>query len=324
LLRAASTGVSVLLKPGDALLNGALSSLGAVSGNRAGDLAFTAQHGPKMALYTYRGGQYQMIADSDDLLGAGKAQIWGFPSQDSQIAMNNAGHVAAVTYNAGGNGLFLYSAANSPESAKTIVRNGNIAPGTSTTFNGAGLVAIDDSDRVAFVSSTSDGKAGLYVWDQGTIRKIIQTGDPAPDGRSVVWFLSLQAAGNRFYLRIGANGSNEYIVVDGTTVKALVPDGSATTFGTPVSYGFGPELAANSRGDVVMPVVTPSGPMLFVRRADGSDAAVAAASLRGPDGEWFLNLYGAGIGEQGEIVFSAQSWVGGHLRLGIYQASVNQ
>jgi len=113
-------------------------------------------------------------------------------------------------------------------------------------------------------------------------------------------------------------------MVDGGTVKVLAPDGYATTFGTIASNGFGSEIAANSRGDVVMPVLTPSGPMLFVRRADGTDAQVAAAAIRGPDGEWFLNLFGAGIGEQGDIVFSAQSWVGGHVRLGLYQASVNQ
>ena len=61
-----------------------------------------------------------------------------------------------------------------------------------------------------------------------------------------------------------------------------------------------------------------------MKRADGSDAQVAYGSVRGPDGEWFLNLYGAGIGEQGEIVFSGLAWTGGHARLGLYQASENR
>lgn len=324
LLRTGTGGLSVILKPGDTLVNGALSILGAVAGNRLGEIAFTAQHGPKWGLYTYRGGQYQMIADTDDLLGTAKVPIYGFPTADNQIAMNNLGHVAAITYNGNGNGLFLYTGAKSSESAKTIVRNGNIVPGTSTTFNGPGNVAIDESDRVAFVSGTSGGKTGLYVWDQGTIRKIIETGEQDPNGRTVNSFYSVQAAGNRFYLRIGVNGLNEYIVVDGGAVKVLASDGYTTTFGTVASNGFGSEIAANSRGDVVMPVITPSGPMLFVRRADGSDAQIAAATTRGPDGEWFLNLFGAGIGEQGDIVFSAKTWVNGQVRLALYQASASQ
>jgi hypothetical protein len=314
--------VSTILKPGDPLVSGWLSVLGGVAGNRAGDIAFSAQHGAKMGLYTYRGGQFQMIADTDDLLSTFKSPIWGFTTADNQIAMNNSGHVAAITYNGSGNGVFLYSGPSSAESSKVVVRNGNIVPGTSATFNGAGWVALDDSDRVAFISGTSNGKTGLYVWDQGTIRKIIETGEPDPNGRSLTSFLSLQAAGNRFYLRVGVGNMNEYIAVEGTAVKVLAPDGYVTTFGIPAN-GFGLELAANSRGDVVMPVITPTGPMLYVRRADGTDVQVAAASTRGPDGEWFLNLFGAGIGEQGELVFSAQAWVDGHVRIGLYQASVN-
>lgn len=74
------------------------------------------------------------------------------------------------------------------------------------------------------------------------------------------------------------------------------------------SIPFGEEVAPNSRGDVVFPALTPSGPVLIVKRADGSDTQVAFGSVHGPDGEWFLNLYGAKIGEQGEIVFSGLAW----------------
>lgn len=324
LLRASAAGVATILKPGDPLANGALSFLGGVAGNRQGDIAFSAQHGPKMGLYTYRGGQFQMIADTDDLLSTFQVPVYGFSTSDNQIAMNNQGHVAALTYNGSGNGLFVYTGANSAASAKTVVRNGNIVPGTATTFSGPNSVAIDESDRVAFTSGTSGGKTGLFLWDQGAIRKIIEIGDPDPNGRPYQSFYNLQAAGNRFYLRVDVNGLNEYIVVDGTSVKLLVYGGYSTSFGAVVSSAFGQEIAANSRGDVVVPVTTSSGGMLLVHRADGTDAQIAAASVRGPDDEWFLNLYGAGIGEQGDVVFCGQSWVNGHTRLALYQGSVNQ
>lgn len=320
LLRASAAGVSTLLKPGDPLPGGALASLGAIAGNRQGDIAFSAQHGSKMALYTYRGGQVQMVADTDDPLGGSGATVYGFPAADSQIAMNNSGHVAAVVYNSGGNGIFLLSGPASGASAKTVVRDGNIVPGTATTFNGVNQIAIDDNDRVAFIANTSGGKTGLFLWEGGSLREILETGQNDPNGRSYQGLYSVQAAGARFYLRVFVAGLNEVIVTDGATVKVLAYDGYITTFGTVMSSCFGSELAANSRGDVVLPALTPSGPMLLVRRADGLDVQVAAATTRGPDGEWFLNLYGAGIGEQGELIFGAQSWVDGRIRVALYQA----
>lgn len=135
---------------------------------------------------------------------------------------------------------------------------------------------------------------------------------------------NLQAAGTRFYLRVSVAGSNDLVVTDGATVKVPAYDGYTTSFGTVMTGFFGPEVTANSRGDVVFPALTPSGPVLIVKRADGSDAQVAFAGVRGPDGEWFLSLYGAGIGEQGEIVFSGLAWAGGYIRLGLYQALENR
>jgi hypothetical protein len=78
-----------------------------------------------------------------------------------------------------------------------------------------------------------------------------------------------------------------------------------TSSGIAVTGLVGSDLAASTRGDVVFPVRTPSGEALLVRRADGSDSVVATASGRGPEGEWFLSLNSAGIGEQGDVVYSA-------------------
>jgi hypothetical protein len=61
----------------------------------------------------------------------------------------------------------------------------------------------------------------------------------------------------------------------------------------------------------------------MVRGADGKDRLVAISSVKGPDGEWFLSIFGAGIGEQGDIVFSALGWLNGAPRLALYQATPN-
>ena len=169
LLRATPGGVTAILKPGDQLPSGNLSSLGGVAGNRQGDVAFTAWHGSKIALYAYRGGQIQMIADSDDALVG--ATVYGFSSSDTQLAVDNAGHVAAITYNSGTTGIFLYTGgASSAASAKVVARIGNLAPGTDATFTNFGQLAIDDTDRVAFIANTSAGCTGLFLWDQGKVR----------------------------------------------------------------------------------------------------------------------------------------------------------
>ncbi len=324
LLRVGASGTSVFLKAGDSLPGGgALGQLGGVSANRLGDLAFTAAHGNSWAVYSLRAGQLQRIADSDDRLGRSSAIIWGFGNQDSQVAMNNAGRVAAMTYNNLSNGIFLYSGASSASAAQPVVLQGDAIPGVAGRLNGIGQIAIDDLDRVAFVGYTTTGKTALFVWDQGTIRQILEIGQPDPNGRAYNWINSLQGAGSRFYLRSGVAGLEEHLVVDGTAVRVLASGGYTTSFGVVASNLFGAELAANSRGDVVFPIVTASGPMLILKRADGTDVQVSAADARGPDGEWFLNLFGAGISDQGDLIFAADVWSAGQVKLAIYQATVN-
>jgi hypothetical protein len=173
---------------------------------------------------------------------------------------------------------------------------------------------------VAFLSNLSNGKTGLFLWDGGSLRELMETGQTDPKGRIYQGFQNVQAAGNRFYVR--ANSSvNEILMTDGNTVRVLAYDGYLTTFNMVMNNCFGPEVTANSAGDVAFPALTPSGAALLVKHADGTDSLVAAGSQRGPDGEWFLNIFGAGIGEQGDVVFSALSWAGGHLRFGVYHAT---
>ncbi len=179
---------------------------------------------------------------------------------------------------------------------------------------------MDDSDRVAFIANLSNGKSGVFLWENGNLRSLLETGQADPSGRNMQAFYSLQAAGNRFYLR-GYSGVHEYLVLDGTTVQMIASDGYVSSFGTIVSNCFGSDVAANSRGDVAFPVLTPAGPALFLKRADGSDRLVAISSRRGPDSEWFLGLFGSALSEQGDVVFSALGWMDGRVRLAIYQAS---
>lgn len=326
LLRVGSGGVSSILKPGDALPGGGgMSQLGGVAANRLGDLAFTAAHGGTWAVYSLRAGQLQRIADGDDRVGRTSAIVYGFTQGDyGQLAMNNSGHVAAFTNNSFSNGVFLFSGPNSASSAQPVALNNDPLPGAAGRIGGIGSIAIDDMDRVAFVGYTTTGKTALFVWDQGRITQILEVGQRDPvSGRAYTVINSLQAAGSRFYVRVSLAGMNQQLVVEGTATRVLAYDGATTSFGSVVSWLFGGDVAANSRGDAVFPVVTPAGPMLLVKRADGTDLQVAAADTRGPDGEWFLNLYGAGIGEQGDVIFAADVWAGGQVKLALYLATVN-
>ncbi|HTK74186.1 MAG TPA: Ig-like domain-containing protein [Gemmataceae bacterium] len=324
LLRVTPSGASVFLKPGDALPKGALGQLGAVSANRLGDLVFTATRGSIWALYSLRAGQLQSIADSEnDRLGQSSAILYGFTGSDNQVAMNNAGRIVALTWNNLANGLFLYSGPNSASAARVVALQNDAIPGVPGRISGFNSVAIDEQDRVAFVANMTTGKTALFIWDQGRIQQVLEIGQKDPNGRAYQWVQNLQAAGSRFYLRAAVDGRNEHLAVEGTAVRILAIDNSATTFGAVISNLFGAELTANSRGDIVFPILTPSGPMLILRRADGTDVPIAASDTRGPDGEWFLNLYGAGIGEQGDVIFSTDVWSAGSVRLALYQATPN-
>ena len=321
LLQFSGGATKTLLKPGDALPSGKLSSLAAVAANRLGDLAFTAIHGAKMALYAYRNGQIQTIADADDLM-PGNSTIFGFENfPGGHIAMNNPGHVTAFTYSSSGYGLFLFT--NTAATAVNVMRlNGSAAGGA--TFLNVNLVALDDNDRVAFVADLSNGKRGLFLWEKGSLRELLETGQPDPLGRTISDFFNLQAAGTRLYVRtnISVCCGSDVLALDGVSVKTVGTESFTTSSGIAVIGTVGGDLAANTRGDVVFPVRTPSGEALLVRRADGSDAIVAAASVRGPDGEWFLSLNSAGIGEQGDVVYSGLvSPPGAVPRLEIYQAT---
>jgi Bacterial Ig-like domain (group 2) len=310
---------TTILKPTDPLPNGSLAWLGSVTANRLGDVAFTAQHGAKVALYAYRNGQIQLIADSDDTLSGG--QIWGFATwADNQLAINNVGHIAASVNTSAGNGIYLFTG-TSAASGRNVARIGGIAPGSTSSFTGIGPIAIDDNDRVIFQAGLSNGKNGAFIWDKGTLKEIVESGQQDAAGKTYNYINNVQAAGTKFYLRVGYSNSNGQLVSDGSATTVLAADGSATTFGTVMSGLFGAEITANSRGDAVFPVVTPSGTALVMRGSDGKDHLVAISSVKGPDGEWFLSIFGAGVSEQGDVIFSALGWLNGAPRLAIYQAT---
>jgi hypothetical protein len=320
LIRVTASGYTPLLRPGDPLPVGNLSNIGAVAGNRLGDVAIIAQHGPKFGLFVYRNGKFQILADTDDSIPGG-ATVGGFPNySNSQIAMNNLGHVAALTYSSAGNTIFLYS--TNAATAKTVMRVSGLTPSGTATYTGINGVAIDDTDRVAFLANLSNGKTGLFLWNQGSVTELAETGQKDPAGRTYQGLYNVQAGGTSFVMRAYST-LNEVLITDGSTMKVLAYDGYTSTFGTTLNYFIGPEVTVNSRGDVAFPVSTPSGAALFVKHADGTDSLVAIGGQRGPDNDWLLDIYGSGIGEQGDIIFSALSWVNGHQRIALYQATPN-
>ena len=316
LIRATPAGTTFLLRPGDHLPVGNLASIGAFATNRLGDAVMVAQHGNKTGLFTYRNGQFQLTADTDDPI-LGSSTIGGFAPSDTLVAMNNLGHTVAWVYSSV-QALFMFT--SNTASAKNILR----IPGTLTpsgvAFTGVNHVAIDENDRVAFIASLSNGRSGLFLWSQGTITELAEIGQKDPAGRVLQGIYNVQAGGTKFVVRAYST-VNEVLVTDGTSLNVLATDNYITTFGTLMNYFIGPEVTMNSRGDVAFPGYTPSGAALIVKHADGTDSAVAIGAQQGPDNDWFLDLYGSGIGEQGDVIFSGLSWASGHPRIALYQAS---
>jgi hypothetical protein len=318
LIRVTASGSTPVLRPGDPLPVGNLSNIGAMAGNRLGDIAMFAQHGPKYGLFVYRNGKFQILADTDDSIPGG-ATVGGFPNySNTQLAMNNQGHVAASTYSSLGWAIFLYT--TNAATAKNVMRVSGLTPSGTATYSGINGVAIDDNDRVAFLANLSNGNTGLFLWNQGSVTELAETGQKDPAGRTYQGLYNVQAGGTSFVMRAYST-VNEVLITDGGPMKILAYDGYTSTLGTTLNYFIGPEVTVNSRGDVAFPVSTPSGAALFVKRADGTDSLVAISGQRGPDNDWLLDIYGSGIGEQGDIVFSALSWVNGHQRLALYQAT---
>jgi len=318
LLRGSSGSITTLLKSGDAIPGGSLSSLGAVATNRIGDLAFTAVHGPKQALYALRNGQIQKVADSDEQM-TGNSIINGFETwPGGRVAINNPGHLAAFVWSSSGNGIFFFS--GNASSGTNVMRVGGVVG--SASFNNVNSIALDDNDRVAFISDLSSRKRALFVWEKGNIRELLETGQADPLGRTINDIFTLQAAGTRFYMRTNVNGGGDVLMADGTSIKVVATDSFLASSGTLVTGFVGSDIAVNTRGDVVIPVRTPSGQALLVRKATGGDLLVASAIAQGPNAEWFLTIHSAGISEQGDVVYSAQvSGSGGLLRLAVYQAT---
>jgi hypothetical protein len=48
---------------------------------------------------------------------------------------------------------------------------------------------------------------------------------------------------------------------------------------------------------------------------------LALGSRSGPAGEWFLSIYGGGVSEQGDAIFTALIWADGRQYLSVYSAT---
>ncbi len=163
---------------------GVFSYFANVSINDAGQVAFTgyAYPRPRQGIFVWSDGNIVSIAQTGDPApGGGTFYIPGptFPRPyvPSLNAMGQIVFGARLSSPTGNSAVFLYSA----DGLRRIAGPGDPAPGGGT-FVWARSATLNDLGEVAFAASLNPSGSGAYLVSQGTMNKIVATGDPAPTG----------------------------------------------------------------------------------------------------------------------------------------------
>jgi len=151
--------------------------------NDGGQVAFVAGltngHGVFVAS---KGSVSEIIRSGDPVPGGGV-----FFGSSDWPSTNDAGQVAFRGSASSGGGIFLYS-----EGGFTLpVRQGDPAPGGGT-FAFMGCVVLNGAGQIAFLGAVqSPGRSGIFLWSEGVVTAVAQTGDAAPGGGSFDFSSSL-------------------------------------------------------------------------------------------------------------------------------------
>ncbi len=163
---------------------GVFSFFANVSINDAGQVAFMgyAYPRPRQGIFLWSDGNIVSIAQTGDPApGGGTFYIPGptFPRRyvPSLNAMGQIVFGARLSSPTGNSAVFLYSA----DGLRRIAGPGDPAPGGGI-FVRARSASLNDLGEVAFAASLNPSGSGVYLVSQGTMNKIVATGDPAPSG----------------------------------------------------------------------------------------------------------------------------------------------
>jgi len=197
-------------------------------------------------------------------------------------------------------GLFVFSGGK----LLRLLGSGDPAPGGGdfvrlwyTSFNDAGAVAFS-------ASTSSTGPWGIYLWSQGNVRAIAQSGDPAPGGGT------LDFPGNRTFIT-SLNGLSEvafeanlstsnrgvFFYSEGA-VSSIARPGDPTPEGETITSADSPSL--NDAGQVAFRARISSGFGTYLF-SDGTVSRVAAPGDPAPGGGTFTYVAPSGLNASGQV-----------------------
>lgn len=229
-------------------------------------------------------------------------------------ALNGAGAVAFSASVAGGKaseGLFL----SSNRRLRAIALSGSEAPGIAggafSEFQGPALNDRGDVVFLAGVRRRRDTLEAIYLHHAGKLRKVVATGDPAPEGGSFVAFgtPALNNKGEIAFAAVIDDGpySGGIIVVSPTRTRLLVGTGMPEPHGGIIAQ-FSDRVSINNSGSVLFNAALKLGPVaqaLFVAEGDklrpvaSVGQASSSASHFSALGSW------TGLSDDGGVAFIA-------------------
>ena len=163
---------------------GTFRGFSSLSINDAGQVAFTGNVSPptRWGVFLWSNGNTLSIAQTGDPApGGGTFVIPGgtIPAPYAP-SVNAAGEIvfgAQLSSPNGPTGVFLFSAGG----LSRIAGSGDPAPGGGI-FVSPQFASLNDLGEVSFATSLNSSGFGIYLASQGTINKVVASGDPAPSG----------------------------------------------------------------------------------------------------------------------------------------------
>ena len=293
-------GITIVASAGDnAPGGGKFISAASPSINSKGQIAFAANTlAPSISgIYLYSSGKFQVLATEGMATNAGV--IYGL----AQPSLNSSGDCAFAT----SRGIFLASKG----SVTKIAESGDVSP-EGDRYSSLSHPSINANGRIVFSASLQSGNTGFYVAFNGLISKVVNSGDPAPNGG--VWLpfyepASLNDAGDVAFAGFGnggtGNASGIYLYHNGALQLAL-PSPFTASNGVVGLGANNPWLNNAGQISVISAVQTGNSQSLAIFVTSGNSVIeVLDPSKTAPDGLTYLGAASQMVNDVGQVAYSA-------------------
>jgi Bacterial Ig-like domain (group 2) len=314
--------VQMLVGLGSTLPNGKPAVwIGGAIANQSGDILFTAGYPTGSALFRYRAGKLETVADTA-VTGTGPdgTSLSYFNNYRGRfLAMNNRGDSVAVSgYTNGSVAIVL----NTSDGAHLIARQNAAAPGGGF-YSNFGNLAIDENGNVAFMASTLDGHTAVYFWNGKIVQRLVGTGDAGPSNLTVNEISNVAGGGSGFVLMLafGNYQLRELRYFDGQQMRTIESSDTSLFDGVAFNYYWMNECTLSANGDTHCQAQTQDGGTgVYAHLAKGLDVIVARSRDPLPGGESLTMPLVVNSSAAGEVYFTADVLQNGVESLALYFA----